>query len=271
MKVDHFARKLLASYLTGRRSRVIIKGTLSDWIDVENGIGEGSVLGPLVFILTVVCVTIILARAVVRLQEIGYTATTTLKPKNDAQIELSEVEFADDVTGLAICDTELQVQQALQVMADEYEKYFSAHGLKINITKSEHIVIGSLRTMKVVVDGREEAKSVKLLGLTFDNYYSFSQHVDTVVRKMTARNSQLRKIANIADENTTRMVAMANVLSVANYCSEIFATNPKDVNRIQMKVNETMRIITHSGNRARIKTMMNRLNWLSYHETVMYN
>ena len=64
---------------------------------------------------------------------------------------------------------------------------------------------------------------------------------------------------------------MANVLSVANYCSEIFATNPKDVNRIQMKVNETMRIITHSGNRARIKTMMNRLNWLSYHETVMYN
>ena len=156
-------------------------------------------------------------------------------------------------------------------MADEYEKYFSAHGLKINITKSEHIVIGSLRTMKVVVDGREEAKSVKLLGLTFDNNYSFSQHVDTLVRKTTARNSQLRKIANIADENTTRMVAMANVLSVANYCSEIFATNPKDVNRIQMKVNETMRIITHSGNRARIKTMMNRLNWLSYHETVMYN
>ena len=156
-------------------------------------------------------------------------------------------------------------------MADEYEKYFSAHGLKINITKSEYIVIGSLRTMKVVVDGREEAKSVKLLGLTFDNNYLFSQHVDTVVRKMTARNSQLRKIANIADENTTRMVAMANVLSVANYCSEIFATNPKDVNRIQMKVNETMRIITHSGNRARIKTMMNRLKWLSYHETVMYN
>ena len=71
MKVDHFARKLLASYLTGRRSRVIIKGTLSDWIDVENGIGEGSVLGPLVFILTVVCVTIILARAVLKLQELG--------------------------------------------------------------------------------------------------------------------------------------------------------------------------------------------------------
>ena len=68
MKVDHFARKLLASYLTGRRSRVIIKGSLSDWIDVENRIGEWSVLGPLVFI---VCVTIILARAVLKLQELG--------------------------------------------------------------------------------------------------------------------------------------------------------------------------------------------------------
>ena len=38
-----------------------------------------------------------------------------------------------------------------------------------------------------------------------------------------------------------------------------------------MKINETMRIITHSGNRAQIKTMMNQLLWLSYHETVMYN
>ena len=127
-------------------------------------------------------------------------------------IELSEVEFTDDVTGLAICDTEQQVLQALQVMADEYEKYFSANGLKINITKFEHIVIGSPCTMKIVVDGREEVKSVKLLGLTFDNTYSFTQHVDTVLRKMTAR-----KIANIADENTTRMVAMAIVLFVANY------------------------------------------------------
>ena len=66
MGVGVFARKLLASYLTGRRSRVKIKGTQSDWIDAENGIGEGSVLGPLVFILTIVCVTIILTRAAIR-------------------------------------------------------------------------------------------------------------------------------------------------------------------------------------------------------------
>ena len=64
---------------------------------------------------------------------------------------------------------------------------------------------------------------------------------------------------------------MANVLSVANYCSEVFATSPAHVNRIQMKINETMRIITHSGNRARIKTMMNQLKWFTYQETVMYN
>ena len=71
--------------------------------------------------------------------------------------------------------------------------------------------------------------------------------------------------------NTARMVAMSNILSLPNYCSEVFASNPAIVNKIQMKINDTMRIVTRKGNRARIKTMMNELKWFSFKETVMYN
>ena len=67
------------------------------------------------------------------------------------------------------------------------------------------------------------------------------------------------------------MVAMANILSVANYCSEVYASEPKMVNRVQIKINQTMRIVTNSGNRARIKEMQEKLQWLSFKETVEYN
>ena len=80
--VGHFASKLLHSYLTSRRSRTKVKGVYSAWIDVKTGIGEGSVLGPLIFILTIICCTMVLHRAAMRLRALNHTVevqeTTTL-------------------------------------------------------------------------------------------------------------------------------------------------------------------------------------------------
>jgi hypothetical protein len=41
--------KLFRSYLTGRKQRVIIDGQSSDWRQIEAGVPQGSVLGPLLF------------------------------------------------------------------------------------------------------------------------------------------------------------------------------------------------------------------------------
>ena len=41
------------SYLTGRRQRVVINGTCSNWADVGLGVPQGSLLGPILFLLFV--------------------------------------------------------------------------------------------------------------------------------------------------------------------------------------------------------------------------
>ena len=65
---------------------------------------------------------------------------------------------------------------------------FEAHGLKINVKKSEHLVIGGPRTISdIKIEGRSEAKTVKLLGITFSNKYTFDNHTTNITNKTSSR------------------------------------------------------------------------------------
>ena len=42
---------LLSSYLSNRKQRVILNGFTSEWASIESGVPQGSVLGPLLFLI----------------------------------------------------------------------------------------------------------------------------------------------------------------------------------------------------------------------------
>ena len=43
---DYLALKLIHSYLTGRKQRVRVNATYSEWANIDDGVPQGSILGP---------------------------------------------------------------------------------------------------------------------------------------------------------------------------------------------------------------------------------
>jgi hypothetical protein len=41
--------ELLRNYLTGRKQQIKLQGDLSSWADIQKGVPQGSILGPLFF------------------------------------------------------------------------------------------------------------------------------------------------------------------------------------------------------------------------------
>ena len=109
--------KWITSWLTGRRQRVVLNGKFSSWADVLSGVPQGSVLGPLLFIIFI----------------------------NDLDMEVvGEVtisKFADD-TKLARTSVDKKGREELQSTLDNMVRWADRWGMQFNVAKCKVMHLG---------------------------------------------------------------------------------------------------------------------------------
>ena len=97
----------IEAWLSGRQQRVILNGTKSDWKEVTSGVPQGSVLGPLLFIIFV--------------NEIEHN------------LESKVLKFADDIKVVRVIE-ESKDQETLQSDLDKLVKWSESWQMKFNLT-----------------------------------------------------------------------------------------------------------------------------------------
>jgi hypothetical protein len=111
--------KWLKSYLTGRKQRVIIEGQASDWREVNAGVPQGSVLGPLLFLIYINDIT--------------------------TDLQSSSFLYADDTSLLDIVDDPIQTATKLNDDLKLINMWTKKWLVKINPDKTKSMIFSVKR------------------------------------------------------------------------------------------------------------------------------
>ena len=166
----------IRSYLTGRRQYVRYSGSMSTVTPMLSGVPQGSVLGPLLFVL--------------------YTADVF---RIAEELDFSIHGYADDLQIYEHClvrDT-VQLNGRLVHCIDCRGQWMLKNRLKLNASKTEFIWLGSPRHLAACsFDGSaiQPSLTVRDLGVIIDPAISLVDHVDRLTRTCYFHIRQLRSI-----------------------------------------------------------------------------
>lgn len=208
----------LHSYLTNRKASVRVNSASSEDFSITSGVPQGSVLGPLIFILFI----------------------------NDICFRLSSPKqlFADDLKFFRIITSTLDCL-VLQADINELLLWCQENGMRINGTKSKLITFTRCQsrveyTYTVGDTLLERVDSIRDLGVTIDSKLRFHEHISTVTAKAFSVLGFIRRhSSSFKDVYTLKALYCSLVRSILEYAAPVWApyqaTHTIRVERVQKK------------------------------------
>ena len=176
---------LLKSYLTNRKQSVAQNGILSSKLSVLSGVPQGSVLGPLLFIIYM----------------------------NDFAVSMlpsHSILYADDSTLLISSRSPEQLGDDASLALERAEKWFAANSLKMNPNKTQSIEFNFSHSSS-------EIEAVKLLGITIDSALKWKCHVEELCGRLSRSIFLLRSLKRSFSTSVLITAYFANFHPILSY------------------------------------------------------
>ena len=150
--------------------------------------------------------------------------------------------------------------------------------LKLNQDKTELLVISSKYRPRPPLDyirvGEEVIKSSKQarnLGVGFDQYLDFKEHVKLTCKSAFFRIRSIAKIRWYLSQSTTEAIVDAYITSRLDYCNALLYGLPKYlINRFPLLQNSAARLVTLTRRQEHITPILRSLDWLPVHYRIVF-
>ena len=222
----------LASFLQNRQGQVKFSGVLSGKRYFKQGLPQGSVLSPILFLFYINQLAKILPR------------------------ETLNSLFADDVSALATEKTKERAEGTAQTTVDVVSDWAQEWKVSLNAGKSETSFFSTSNReahwMPLIFVWNDRVKQIKnpcLLGVYLDRTLHFGYHVDKLIEKTESKNKMLRAVANTEwgwKKDKLTQVFSAHATSTAEYAGFAWMPSaaPTHLNRLERAQNKLLRTIT---------------------------
>ncbi len=202
--------KWFESYLMDRKQSTKVEGKCSSVREIRHGVPQGSILGPLLFLLFI----------------------------NDLcdSVELCGTSMYADDTAIFYMSTSMEeLQLPLQYDMQTISYWMRENRLSLNASKTKFMLVGpkhrlaKARPFTLSLNGAQidTVTTFKYLGMLLDSNLQFNEHIDSIIDKTTTKLGLLYKTHWVFDQRTALMLYKSLITPHFDFGSVIYEVSPQ--------------------------------------------
>lgn len=212
--------KVITSYLTNRKQRVQIKDRYSNFANIKDGVPQGSILGPFLFL---ICIN----------------SMASLKLCGKLQL------FADDLALVYSCNSVDELKLEMENDLDNVTNWLSTHRMTMNISKTHYILFDGRKKLdaftknntRIIFNSQQivRVEESKYLGLIIDEKLNFLSHINHIKSKIRPMIYAIKRTRPFINSFTGEILYFSYIYSHLIYLNKIWsAANNEEIKTIEI-------------------------------------
>ena len=188
------------SYLHNRRQKVFVAGHLSEAAEITMGVPQGSVLGPILFLLYI-------------------------NDMSRSSSLLKFVHFADDTTVFFANKCMKHVHSVMNEELIKVDEWLKSNRLSLNVSKTSYMLVSHNANVNdanfISIRGNilNRVNCVKFLGVLLDDKLNFTSHVNNVATKISKSIGVIRRVSHLIQSRELLNFVLCTYLFTYNLCN----------------------------------------------------
>ena len=206
---DNTSLRWFEPYLHDRTQRCCINGSLFDALPITRGVPQGSILGPILFLLYI----------------------------NDLPLAIPDCNvdiYADDTTLWMANSNPLHIQHGIQGSLNKANHWFSLNKMVPNGRKKKQLLPGTKKKLSYCTNPSlnfslrgteiEEALNEKLLDVKIDKHLNWNNHIDYMITKLNSRVNLLKRARKYLNLSLRNLLYNALIKPIFEYRCSVWGT-----------------------------------------------
>jgi len=235
-------------YLKNRKQYVVYESEKSQELNITCGVPQGSILGPLLFILYI--------NDIVKSSQL-----------------LTFIIFADDTN---ILYSHKDLNTAISTLNNELSRiqlWFKCNKLSLNIKKTNFMYFRNVHSPQIqcniLIDDIPlvEKQSTKFLGIEIDCNLTWNDQINNITKSISRNIGIMSKLKYFISEKSLLTLYNALVLSYLNYCNIVWGScSQTKINSLLLLQKKAVRICNHSSYLAHTTPIFKNLKILTLND-----